>query len=128
MFRHLINFLIKLLKVFIYSEFIKFSSNSKNLSRNVKRISSIIRIVFMIITVTKIETLFKKIRKIISIIMIMIIRNQKSISLIYRLLLNTHIIIIKKFIDFAISSFNTLNKNAKRKFRRKFQIHYRLFS
>ena len=130
--RHLINLFIKLSKIFIYSEFIKFSSNSKNLLKNVKRISSIIRIVFIIIIVTKIETLFKKVRKIILIIIIMIIRNQKLISLIYRLLLNTYIIIIKKFIDFVISSFITLNKNAernfRRKFRRKFQIHYRLFS
>ena len=60
----------------------------------------------------------------------MITRSQKSTSLIYRLLLNTYIAIIKKFINFATSSFNISNKNVpkkiRRKIRRKFQTYYRL--
>lgn len=72
-----------------------------------------------------------KIQKIILIIIIMIIRNLKLTLLIRYFLLNTYIIVIKRFINFVISSFDILSKivkrNFQRKFRRKFQIHYRLF-
>ena len=63
MLRYSIDFFIKLLiiEAFIYNEFIKFLSNSKNLLKNVKRISNIIRIIFIIIIIMKIEILFKKI-------------------------------------------------------------------
>lgn len=70
--------------------------------------------------------MFRKTRKIISIIIIMIIRNQKSILSTRHLLLNIHIIIIKKFTNFAISFFNILNKLLKEIFERNFKENSKL--
>ena len=90
-----------------------------------------IQIVFMTITIKKIEILFKKTRKIILIIMIMIIRNQKSISSTHYFLLNIYINFIKRFINRVINFFDISNKIVKRNFqkklRKKFQTHSRLF-
>ena len=75
--------------------------------------------------------IFRGTRKIILIIIIMIIQNQKLISLTRYLLSSNFIIYIKKFINLAISSFDILNRIIKRnfreKFRRKFWIYYRFF-
>ena len=74
-----------------------------------------------------IKILFKKmrIRRIILIIMIMIIRNQKLVSLTRYFLLSTYIIFIKRFINFVLNSFNISNKTVKKKFREGFEENFR---